>query len=396
MSLLGDLNHSAFFPDSASSFSSDSDWIFYFITVVCVIFFVPICIALFGSAWKYHKANGEPADSQIDHNTTIELVWSIGPSFLLIIMFYFGAQGYLNHRTVPEGAYEIGVDAKMWGWTMNYGSGVYHPELHVVVNESTKLTMTSQDVIHSLYIPAFRVKKDIVPGRYNYLWFKATKASEKATAEQQAELDRVAKKNKETGESWSYDDHQFTPDGYRFYDLYCAEYCGTNHSEMQTVVVVHETEAELKAWIKKYSARPDGVTPAAYGATLYERRGCKSCHSTDGTKLVGPSYEGSFGTMRQLTGGSPVKVDENYVRESILYPKAKVAAGYQPVMPSYKGQLSDDDVNSLVQFIKSLGDPSAAGGEENNDTGSAAAETGDEASAAETAAGDATETTPQN
>ena len=377
MSLLGDYTSSKldFFPESASSFSGDSDWIFYFISIVCVLFFIPITIALFGFAVKYRKAKGGKAESQIDHNTALELVWSIGPSFLLVVMFYFGAKGYLSHRSIPEGAYEIGVDAYKWGWGMNYGNFVIHPELHVVAGEPTKLTMTSKDVIHSLFIPAFRVKKDIVPGRYNYMWFKATKPSEKIASDE--ECKQLIEKDKEENLSWDYKHRKHTPDGYTFYDLYCAEYCGTNHSQMQTVVVVHETQADLDAWIKKYSVRNVDESPAAYGAKLYERRGCKSCHSLDGTKMVGPSYKGSFGTMRDLVGGGSVKFDESYVRNSILEPRSEVSAGYQPVMPSYKGQLTDDDIVSLTEFIKSLGDPSASAPsaeETNKEGGDATAE----------------------
>ncbi|WP_230779574.1 cytochrome c oxidase subunit II [Roseiconus lacunae] len=352
----------SFFPESASTFSSDSDWIFYFISIVALIFFIAIVIALFGFTVNYKKAKGMAAESQTDHNTTIELVWSIGPSFLLIVMFYFGAQGYLAHRTIPEGSYELGVDAYKWGWGINYGKFVIHPELHVVAGEPTKLTMTSSDVIHSLYIPAFRVKKDIVPGRYNYMWFKATKPSEKVVTDE--ELEQLAAKDAETNASWNYDERQFTPDGYTFYDLYCTEYCGTNHSEMQTVVVVHETRADLDAWIKKYSKRASTESPASYGQKLYERRGCKTCHSIDGTKVgyVGPTWKDLAGASRPLANGDEVLADENYLRESILNPKAKIAAGYQPVMPSYKGQLTDDDIYSLVEYIKSLSE-SGSGGE---------------------------------
>ncbi|MEO1526264.1 MAG: cytochrome c oxidase subunit II [Planctomycetota bacterium] len=357
MPLLGDYTSSKFsmFPESASTFSASSDWMFYFISVICLIFFVGIAAALFWFAWKYKKPNGQRAESQVDHNTTIELLWSIGPGFILVIMFFWGAQGYLDHRSIPEGAYTVNVKAFKWGWTMDYGKGVMHPELHILVDEPTKLTMTSEDVIHSLYIPAFRVKKDIVPGRYNYMWFRATTASEKVSDE---ELAKATEWNK--GSTWDYDKHQFTPDGYRFYDLYCTEYCGRSHSEMQTVVVVHESREELDAWIKKYSKRPDDESPASYGAKLYERRGCISCHSIDGSKVVGPSYKDAYGSMRELTVGDPVLVDENYLRESILYPKKKIAAGYAPVMPSYKGQLSDDDIYSLVEFIKTLSDKSDA------------------------------------
>ncbi|MEO1614852.1 MAG: cytochrome c oxidase subunit II [Planctomycetota bacterium] len=371
--LLADQTESslAFFPKSASSFSDDSDWIFYMISVISLVFFVGIVAALFGFAWKYRKAKGERAESQVDHNTKVELLWSIGPAFLLVIMFYYGAVGYLAHRSIPEGAYNINVDAYKWGWGMDYGRGVIHPELHVVVGEPTKLTMTSKDVIHSLYIPAFRVKKDIVPGRYNYMWFKATEPSERVMSEE--ECKKLAEKDKETNASWDYDGRQCTPDGYAFYDLYCTEYCGTNHSQMQTVVVVHETQEELEAWIKQYSKwNEDEESAASYGQKLYERRGCKSCHSLDGSRMVGPSYQGSYGTMRNLTSGESVKVDENYIRESILYPKKKVAAGYQSVMPSYKGQLSDDDIYCLVEFIKSLGDSS--GDDESGDSGDEAAD----------------------
>ena len=359
MSLLGDktATKADFFPESASSFSGESDFVFWFISIVCVVFFIPISVALFGFAIKYNKPKGTPAESQVDHNTNLELIWSIGPSFLLIVMFYFGAQGFLSHRTIPEGAYEVSVDAYKWGWGMNYGNSVINPELHVVKGEPTKLTMTSKDVIHSLYIPAFRVKKDIVPGRYNYMWFKATKASERVKSEE--ECKKLADKDREENRSWDYDARQFTPDGYEFYDLYCTEYCGTNHSEMQTVVVVHETREELDAWIKKVGQRQEGVAPANYGQKLYETRGCKSCHSLDGTRMVGPSYKDGYGSNRRLVTGSEVKFDENYVRESILYPKEKIAAGYQPVMPSYKGQLSEDDIYCLVEFIKTLGDTSA-------------------------------------
>ena len=365
------------FPESASTFSPGTDWMFYFISIVDLVFFVAIAFALFYFAWKYKKPKGAPAESQVDHNTTIELVWSIGPSFLLVVMFYLGARSYLDHRSIPEGAYEVTVRSKQWSWAMDYGKGVIHNELHMVLGEPTKLTMTSDDVIHSLFIPAFRAKRDVVPGRYNYMWFKATKPSEKVKTD--AEMEVLVKEWQEKGGLWDYDGYQFTPEGYTFYDLYCTEYCGTDHSTMQTVVVVHETQEELDAWIKLKSIRPAGTDPAIYGEQLYNLRGCQSCHSTDGTRRTGPSYKGSFGTMRQLTGGGEVKFDENYVRESILNPNAKIASGYKPQMPSYKGQLSEDDIYCLVEFIKSLGDPA--------NLEPPAAENADGADAAESEAG---------
>ncbi|QDV62855.1 cytochrome c oxidase subunit II [Crateriforma conspicua] len=346
---LADVNKSLWFPEQASSFAEGVDWVYDTILYISLVFFVGIVIALVWFAIKYHKKKGEPAESQTSHHTPLELLWSIGPSFLLVYMFVVGAISYLDMRTPPEGSYEIGVEAYKWGWTMDYGGGTYHPELHLLLDEPTKLSMRSSDVIHSLFIPAFRAKKDIVPGRYNYMWFKPTVASEKVS------VDELASAKKETGtDAWDYDKYQFTPDGYRFFDLYCAEYCGKSHSEMQTVVVVHETQEELDAWIKEKASRPDDVAPDAWGKTLYNQRGCASCHSIDGSKRVGPSFKDLAGSTHALADGSSVTVDPNYIRESILEPKAKVVAGYNPVMPSYKGQLSDDDIDSIIAYLKTL------------------------------------------
>ena len=358
-SLLGDVVEDyAWFPEAASTFAADNDWLYKFISLVCVLFFIPIAGCLFYFAYKYHKPKGAKAESNVAHNTPLELAWSIGPSFFLVGMFVLGAKSYLDHRTVPDGANEIGVQAFKWGWTMDYGGGTFHPELHLLVNEPAKMSMRSSDVIHALFVPAFRAKKDIVPGRYNYMWFKPTVASEKVS---DAELARAVQETKDLGETWNYDKYQFTPDGYRFFDLYCAEYCGKNHSEMQTAVVVHKTLDDLNAWIKQYSKRSDDESPASYGEKLYARRGCSGCHSVDGSKRVGPSFKESYGNQRQFVDGAKLTADENYIRESVIYPKAKVVAGYQPVMPSYKGQLSDDDINSIVEYLKTVSDFASKG-----------------------------------
>ncbi len=360
-SLLGDyVDTFATFPEQASSFAADIDWLYWFISIVCILFFVPIAGCLFYFTVKYHKPKGAKAESNVTHHTPLELAWSILPSFVLIAMFIYGAEAYLDIRTIPDGANEIQVKAQKWSWAMDYGNGTIHPELHILVNEPTKLTMQSSDVLHSLYVPAFRAKRDVVPGRYNYMWFKPTIANKNLGPEAVAKGKEWQKSpegqawEKKTGLSWNYDQHQITPDGYEFYDLYCAEYCGKDHSIMQTVVVVHETLDDLNAWIKANSIRPDDESPESYGRKLYERRGCGGCHSLDGSKRVGPSFKDLFGSKHGLVAGGEVAVDENYVRESIVYPKAKVAAGYAPVMPSFKGQLSDDDLHCLVEFMKSI------------------------------------------
>jgi cytochrome c oxidase subunit 2 len=182
------------------------------------------------------------------------------------------------------------------------------------------------------------------------LWFEPTIASEKVS---EAELTQAI--TAQAGSpTWDFKKYPFTPDGYKYYDLYCAEYCGKDHSRMQTVVVVHESQADLDNWIAKYSSRPKNETLESYGQKLYNRRGCASCHSVDGSRRVGPSFQGFYDRPHEFTDGTSLKADENYIRESIVDPKAKVVNSYSPVMPSYKGQLSDDDINSIIAYLQSL------------------------------------------
>lgn len=365
-SLLGDYTDRLWFPESASTFADNVDWTYDLILWISLAFFVGIVWCLVYFSIKFLKKRGERAESQKSHNTPLELAWSILPSFLLVWMFAQGAISYLNMRIPPEGAYEVGVQAFKWGWTMDYGGGTMHPELHILLDEPTKLSMRSSDVIHSLFIPAFRVKKDVVPGRYNYMWFQATVPSEKVPEETLAAAIR-----ENEGQAWDYDQHQFTPDGYRFFDLYCAEYCGKDHSQMQSVVVVHKTQEDLDAWIKENSTRGD-VAPADWGERLYNQRGCKGCHSLDGSQRVGPSFQNLFGGTEALASGEQVTVDANYVRESILDPKAAVTAGFQPVMPSYQGQLTDDDIASIIAFLKTISEHATAAEQEPASAGESA------------------------
>lgn len=365
--LLADYTDTLWFPEQASTFAAEVDWVYDMILYMSLLFFIPITFCLVYFAVRYTKKKGVKAESQVTHNTPLELAWSVGPSVLLVWMFVQGSISYLDMRTPPEGAYDVGVQAFKWGWTFDYGGGTFHPELHILKDEPTKMSMRSTDVIHSLFVPAFRAKKDIVPGRYNYMWFQPTVASKKISDE---DLAKLTKQNE--GVTWDYDkvhtltidgeerDVQVTSDGYTYFDLYCTEYCGTNHSEMQTVVVVHETQEELDEWIKANSSRGD-VDMVEWGRLIYNRRGCSGCHSIDGSKLVGPSFLDLYGTQHAITTGETISVDENYVRESIINPKAKIVAGYQPVMPSYKGQLSDDDIASVIEYLKSIS--AAASGE---------------------------------
>jgi cytochrome c oxidase subunit 2 len=318
--LLADEHGSFWFPRQASIFAPEVDFMFDIILWICVFFFVLIigCLAVF--TVQYRAPKGEPAKSRVRHHTLLELSWSVLPCFLLVFMFVRGAQGYRDMVRIPEGAYEVQVTAFKWGWSFTYPGGIVVPELHAVKGQPTRLVLRSQDVLHSLFVPSFRIKKDVVPGRFNTMWFTATESN---------------------------------PAGEHF-DLYCTEYCGKDHSMMKTKVIIHETQAEFDAWLAEAEKPRSDETPESYGMRIYETRGCKGCHSLDGSARTGPSFQGVFGRTEKLADGSEVVADENYIRESILEPKSKIVAGYQPVMPSYKGQLKDFQIDGVIAYLKSL------------------------------------------
>ncbi|QDV70366.1 Cytochrome c oxidase subunit 2 precursor [Rosistilla carotiformis] len=340
--VLADVSDGFWFPKTASNFGTEVDFMYKAILWISVAFFVPMMIYMGWAAFKFSKPKGTKAEGKATHNTALELAWSVGPCFLLIWMFYRGSVGYLDMREPPSDAREVQVTAQKWSWLFDYGSGIMNPELHVVKDQPTKLVMRSKDVLHAMYIPAFRVKRDIVPGRYNILWFTPTIATDSLTDEEM---------------QWKSDDPaeagNILNQG-KYFDFFCAEYCGKDHSNMQGKVVVHETQDDYDLWLESANRRPDDQTPEQYGEFLYTTRGCKGCHSADGTAGQCPTFLNSFGAEHEMTDGSKVAVDENYIRESILNPKAKVVKGYPPVMPSFQGQFNDDQIDSVIAYIKSL------------------------------------------
>lgn len=311
---------SLFFPVQASTLAADVDQLFYFILLLCVIFFVGVMAAGAYFVAKYRHRPGGPEAVPISHNTVLEVVWSVGPLFLLFIIFGWGYRGYLNAAVAPADSLEIQVRGKKWLWDFEYPDGSHSPgELIVPVGKPVKLIMSSPDVLHSFYIPAFRVKQDVVPNRYTTLWFNATQKGD--------------------------------------FQVYCAEYCGTSHSGMLAIIRVKD-EAAYKKWIDENNKVPDGVTPVAYGRKMFEKNACATCHAVaaSGGPAVGPSLWQAFGRQDKLIDGSSVLIDENYIRESILRPSAKVVQGFGPVtaMPAFEGTLKDFQIDALIAYIKSL------------------------------------------
>jgi cytochrome c oxidase subunit 2 len=296
------------------------DALFIFLTLLSVVMTVAIFATVLFFATKYRRRAGVEAE-QIEGSTILELAWSIIPMGIFIVIFVWGAVIFFEERTPPMASTEVYVVAKQWMWKLEHAEGPREINaLHVPVGRDIKLIMTSQDVIHDFFVPAFRMKQDVVPGRYTTEWFRATK----------------------TGT----------------YHLFCAEYCGTSHSGMIGDIVVMEPAA-YDAWLAGGGATG---TLAQNGSALFQQLGCPTCHRADGQGR-GPNLVGIFGKPVQLEDGRTVIADENYIRESILAPAAKVVSGYKPIMPVFQGLVSEEQLSTLVAYVKSLSQaPSGAAG----------------------------------
>jgi cytochrome c oxidase subunit 2 len=303
------------FPEQASTMAARVDALFFFLVAVSVFFVALIFVLIFFFAIKYRRRAEDDRPQPIEGNFWLEVVWSVIPFGLTMVMFIWGAIIYFDITNPPADALEISIVGRQWMWKAQHPEGQSEiNELHVPLGQAVKLTMTSEDVIHDFFLPAFRVKQDVLPGRYTTLWFQASQAGE--------------------------------------YPLFCAEYCGTQHSGMIGRVVVLEP-TEFQNWL---SGGATGMSMADLGESLFQRFGCQTCHRTDGT-AQGPSLTGLFGHTVTLEDGTTVTVDENYIRESITDPRAKIVAGYQPLMPTFKGLISEEGILQLIAYIKSLSAP---------------------------------------
>ena len=298
-------------PTPASSGAGNVDALFIFLVALSALMSAAIFIMILFFAVKYRRRPGQEAE-QIEGSSVLEITWSVIPLMIFMVIFAWGAIIYFQERTPPQGATEVYVVAKQWMWKLQHEEGQREiNELHVPVGRDIKLIMTSQDVIHSFYIPAFRMKQDVLPGRYTTAWFRATRPGS--------------------------------------YHLFCAEYCGTQHSGMIGQIVVMEP-AQYEAWLAGGGASGSLV---ASGQSLFQQLGCPTCHRFD-TQGRGPNLIGIYGKPVQLEDGRSVVADENYIRESILSPSAKVVSGFKPIMPVFQGLVSEEQLTALVAYIKSL------------------------------------------
>lgn len=304
------------FPESASTVSGDVDALYLYLCGVTIFFTLLIGGVIVFFVIRYRRRNPFEIPRPIEGSHTLETLWSVIPLLIAMSFFVWGASLYYRQYRPPKNAIEVYVIGKQWMWKFQHTTGQREiNELHVPVGRKVRLIMATEDVIHDVFIPAFRIKTDVVPGRYTTEWFEATK-----------------------------------PGRYHFF---CAEYCGMNHSGMGGFVVVMEP-TEFENWL---SGNANQMSPAAAGQQMFESLGCASCHGANAEGGRGPALLGVYGSNVVLNNAPPVKADEAYIRESILNPQAKIVNGFGPIMPSFQGQVSEDQLLQIIAYIKSLSTP---------------------------------------
>jgi len=300
------------FPDRASSLAGRVDALYFFLVGLTIFFSLLIAGLIVYYAVKYHRRHPDAVGARVHGGMVLEITWSVIPLIIVIVIFVWSASVFFAMTRPPDDTINIYVVGKQWMWKFQHLDGQREiNELHVPVGRPVKLIMTSEDVIHDLFVPAFRTKADVIPGRYTNIWFQPTKPGR--------------------------------------YHLFCAEYCGTRHSGMIGSVVVM-SPTDYQTWLS--GGAPEGSL-ASTGGKLFQDLACNTCHRPD-AQGRGPVLEGLFGKSVQLQGGGTITVDEAYIRESILTPAAKVTAGFQPIMPAFQGLVSEEQLLALVEYVKSL------------------------------------------
>lgn len=300
------------FPEQASSIAPQVDALYFYLIAVSVFFSLLIAGAILYFAIKYRRRSESELPHGVEGSLKLEIAWSVIPLLISLTFFFWGANVFFAINRPPNDAIEVSVVGKQWMWKFQHADGQREiNELHVPVGRAVRLSMASEDVIHSFYVPAFRLKRDVLPGRIATLWFEATKPGR--------------------------------------YHLFCAEYCGTKHSGMIGWLEVMEPTA-FQAWLAGGSG---SESLASAGAKLFQQHACNTCHRPD-SLARGPNLEGLYGNPVSLANGRKVVADESYIRESIVAPNAKLVAGFQPLMPTFQGLISEEGLLQLVAYVRSL------------------------------------------
>lgn len=305
---------SVLMPVEGTAHAASVDQLYFFLIYLSAFFFLLIAGLLAFFVIRYRRRGANDRTPHITHHGGLEAAWTLIPLAIVMVVFFWGFRTYMEAAVSPGDALEIQVTARKWVWQFEYPNGIRSlNELHVPLGKPVKLIMTSEDVIHSFYVPTFRIKQDVVPNTYTQLWFAATEPG--------------------------------------LHRLLCAEYCGKGHSDMMGKIFVDD-ERKYNDWLENGGDEGKNMPLAGFGAMLYASRGCQTCHSLDGSRGDGPSFKGVFGHPVKLSDGRTVLADENYVRESILQPQAKIVTGFEPIMPTFQGMLREREIRALVEFVK--------------------------------------------
>jgi cytochrome c oxidase subunit II len=302
-----------FQPDQASTIAKSVDYLYYFLTAITLFFTALIFSFIFYFMIRYRRRSPDERPKAIEGSFPLEVLWTAIPTLIVAVIFVWGSVLYFRTSEPPRGSMEIFITGKQWMWKVEHPEGQREiNEVHVPLGRPVKLTMTSEDVIHDFFVPAFRVKKDVLPGRYTSLWFEATKVGT--------------------------------------FHLFCAQYCGAFHAGMIGSIIVQEPD-EYERWL---AGGTPGESMEQAGAKVFQSSGCPTCHVANGSGL-GPSLLGVYGNPVKLTSGQTVTADDAYFRECILTPAARRVAGFSPIMPSFQGQLTEEQLNDVIAYIKALG-----------------------------------------
>ncbi len=303
-------------PRGAATHAGEMDGLFMFITWLTVFFFFFNGGLIFYAVRRWRRRSDKEVTPHITHDTRLELVWSLIPLAVVMLIFLWGFKGYVKAWVAPNESMEIIATGKKWVWEFEYPDGTRTlNDLHVPLNRPVKLVLTSEDVIHSFYIPEFRLKRDAIPGRYTELWFTATEPGIK--------------------------------------QVYCTEYCGKGHSDMLARIFV-DTPEQYETFLREGDEQVRKMPLKELGRLVWENKGCATCHSLDGTRGQGPSWKGIWGHKQRGADGKEYVVDADYIRQSVLMPQAMIVQGFEPIMPTYQGLLREREILGLIEFIKDL------------------------------------------
>lgn len=305
-------------PIEASTVARDIDNLYIFIVLLSAFFFFLIAGLIAFFLLRYRRKGPNDITPHITHNLNLEIAWSVLPLLICLVVFFWGFNGFVRANVAPGNSMEIQVTAKKWQWQFEYPDGTRTiNDIHVPIGKPVRLVMTSEDVLHSFFVPAFRVKHDIVPGRYTEVWFEPTKLG--------------------------------------VHQVFCAEYCGKSHSDMLAKVHVDD-EATYKKWVEEGDETLKTMPLPLLGKLVYEEKGCMACHALDGRRTAngGPSWKGIYGETHEMSDGQKILVDQNYIRESILDPQKHIVKTYEGIMPTFQGLLREREILGVIEYIKSL------------------------------------------